>query len=112
VEKFKPNVYAGRNKSGGEGGIRTLGTGISQYNGLASLSFDAVPIGFNGLQADYLTLVGPNRSHTALSVLHFVLHFREQELLKVDDHFHVRYPSVIPPAVNHPFGSSAEPGRA
>jgi hypothetical protein len=45
---------------GGEGGIRTLGTGISQYNGLANLSFDAVPIGFNGLQSDYLTLVGPD----------------------------------------------------
>ena len=60
---------------GGEGGIRTLGTGISQYNGLANLSFDAVPAGFNGLQADYLTLVGPYRSHTAIFVLHFVLHF-------------------------------------
>ena len=26
-------------KYGGEGGIRTLGTGISQYSGLANLSF-------------------------------------------------------------------------
>ena len=30
------NVNAASNKSGGEGGIRTLGTGISQYNGLAN----------------------------------------------------------------------------
>ena len=36
---------------GGEGGIRTLGTGISQYNGLASLSFLAVLNRFMGLQA-------------------------------------------------------------
>ena len=74
----KPKVPFGGHfvKSGGEGGIRTLGTGISQYNGLANLWFDAVPIGFNGLQSDYLTLVGPDRSHAAILVLHFVLHFR------------------------------------
>jgi hypothetical protein len=37
------------NNSGGEAGIRTLGTGISQYNGLASLSFDAVTDWFQRL---------------------------------------------------------------
>jgi hypothetical protein len=29
-------MNAGFNKSGGEGGIRTLGTGVSPYNGLAN----------------------------------------------------------------------------
>jgi hypothetical protein len=29
-------------ESGGEGGIRTLGTGVSPYNGLASVSIFAV----------------------------------------------------------------------
>jgi hypothetical protein len=36
---------------GGEGGIRTLGTGISQYNGLANLYFLGLPNDVNGLQA-------------------------------------------------------------
>jgi hypothetical protein len=29
-------IFAGLNTSGGEGGIRTLGTGVSPYNGLAN----------------------------------------------------------------------------
>jgi hypothetical protein len=39
------------NKSaGGEGGIRTLGTGVSPYNGLAILYFDVMPRNLNHLQ--------------------------------------------------------------
>jgi hypothetical protein len=32
-------IFAGLNTSGGEGGIRTLGTGVSPYNGLAITRF-------------------------------------------------------------------------
>jgi hypothetical protein len=39
------------NKSGGEGGIRTLGTGISQYNGLANESFSPPSLVFKDLQS-------------------------------------------------------------
>ncbi len=39
-------------ESGGEGGIRTLGTGVSPYNGLASLSILAVRNHINRLQSD------------------------------------------------------------
>jgi hypothetical protein len=38
-------------KSGGEGGIRTLGTGVSPYNGLAKGSFLAALTRFKGLQS-------------------------------------------------------------
>ena len=44
--------------AGGEGGIRTLGTGISQHNGLANLSFCAMLSHLNGLQAVWMY---PNR---------------------------------------------------
>ena len=37
--------------TGGEGGIRTLGTGVSPYNGLANLFFDAMPSNPNHLQS-------------------------------------------------------------
>jgi hypothetical protein len=37
-------------KAGGEGGIRTLGTGVSRYNGLAILSRDATSSNPNHLQ--------------------------------------------------------------
>jgi hypothetical protein len=41
------------NKSyGGEGGIRTLGTGVSPYNGLAKGSFSPPSLVFKGLQSD------------------------------------------------------------
>jgi hypothetical protein len=36
---------------GGEGGIRTLGTGVSPYNGLAILCFDAMLGNPNHLQS-------------------------------------------------------------
>src|SRR5215467_3390776 len=36
--------------SGGEGGIRTLGTGVSPYNGLANQSFSPPSLGLNNLQ--------------------------------------------------------------
>jgi hypothetical protein len=39
-------------KTGGEGGIRTLGTGISQYNGLANGSFSPPSLVFKYLQSD------------------------------------------------------------
>jgi hypothetical protein len=99
---------------GGEGGIRTLGTGISQYNGLASLSFDAAPIGSNGLQADYLTAVGPNRSHTAIFVLSFVLRFSCTGMC-VGCPFHARrrhISKVSCPARTHLFGAVALPRSA
>ena len=36
--------------SGGEGGIRTLGTGVSPYNGLAILCHETIPSNSNDLQ--------------------------------------------------------------
>ena len=39
---------------GGEGGLRTLGTGISQYNGLANLSFLGSLSRLNGLQSGWM----------------------------------------------------------
>jgi hypothetical protein len=43
--------------SGGEGGIRTLGTGVSPYNGLAKGSFSHAP------------LCAPHRTPNSLRVL-------------------------------------------
>ena len=43
-------------KSGGEGGIRTLGTGVSPYNGLAKGSFLAALTRFKGLQSEPIPL--------------------------------------------------------
>ena len=45
--------------SGGEGGIRTLGTGISQYNGLAIVSADVTPRNPNDLQSHSATKYHP-----------------------------------------------------
>jgi hypothetical protein len=42
-------------KSGGEGGIRTLGTGVSPYNGLAILSSGTMPSNPNYLQSHPVT---------------------------------------------------------
>ena len=39
-------------KPGGEGGIRTLGTGVSPYNGLAKGSFSPPSLIFKSLQSD------------------------------------------------------------
>jgi hypothetical protein len=41
--------------AGGEGGIRTLGTGVSPYNGLAILSTDVTLRNPNDLQSHSLT---------------------------------------------------------
>jgi hypothetical protein len=41
--------------TGGEGGIRTLGTGVSPYNGLAILSIDETPHNPNDLRSHPLT---------------------------------------------------------
>src|SRR5260370_37471780 len=38
--------------TGGEGGIRTLGTGVSPYNGLAKGSFSPPSLVFKDLQSD------------------------------------------------------------
>ena len=46
-------MTAGFRTSGGEGGIRTLGTGVSPYNGLASVTIYAV------LQSCQRLTVGP-----------------------------------------------------
>jgi hypothetical protein len=45
--------------AGGEGGIRTLGTGISQYNGLAILYSDTTPSVPNYLQSHSSTKTHP-----------------------------------------------------
>ncbi len=41
---------------GGEGGIRTLGTGVSPYNGLARGSFSPPSLGLKHLQSDWMPL--------------------------------------------------------
>ena len=56
--------------------IRTLGTGVSPYNGLASVSIFAVCNHIKRLQSDEGLETGQNRSHSAIFVLHFVLQFR------------------------------------
>jgi hypothetical protein len=38
-------------RTGGEGGIRTLGTGVSPYNGLAIISADVMRSNLNHLQS-------------------------------------------------------------
>jgi hypothetical protein len=60
-------------KSGGEEGIRTLGTGVSPNNGLANESFRR-PHSFSNTYSRTGCL--PRRapcSHSAIIVLHFVL---------------------------------------
>jgi hypothetical protein len=42
-----------QNESGGEGGIRTLGTGVSPYNGLAKGSFSPPSLVFKGLEVGF-----------------------------------------------------------
>ena len=42
--------------SGGEGGIRTLDTGVSPYNGLANESFSPPSLAFKGLWSDQSAL--------------------------------------------------------
>src|SRR5216684_5910278 len=64
---------------GGEGGIRTLGTGVSPYNGLANGSFSPPSLVFKHLPSDSLLQVGLRASHSAVIVLRFVLRFVLQE---------------------------------
>jgi hypothetical protein len=45
-------MTAGFRTSGGEGGIRTLGTGVSPYNGLANESFSPPSLVAKHLQSD------------------------------------------------------------
>jgi len=45
-------MTTGFKTSGGEGGIRTLGTGVSPYNGLANGSFSPPSLVFKSLQSD------------------------------------------------------------
>jgi hypothetical protein len=58
----------------GEGGIRTLGTGISQYNGLANGPFSPPSLVFKYLQSDRWPPSRTQSSHSAVIVLRFVLH--------------------------------------
>ena len=53
-------------KSGGEGGIRTLGTGFSPYNGLANESFSSPSLVFNNLPDLICASIGRN---TRFSIL-------------------------------------------
>jgi hypothetical protein len=46
------HITAGLKTSGGEGGIRTPGTGVSPYNGLANGSFSPPSLVFKDLQTD------------------------------------------------------------
>ena len=62
--------------TGGEGGIRTLGTGVSPYNGLASVTILVMRNNVKGLQSGQRLGIGCSRPHSAFFVLHFVLHFR------------------------------------
>jgi hypothetical protein len=59
--------------NGGEGGIRTLGTGVSPYNGLANESFPPPLLVFNHLPSCGSVSVGLGGPHAAVIVLHFVL---------------------------------------
>jgi len=43
------------NSNGGEGGIRTLGTGVSPYNGLAILCLEVIPRNPNHLESCHST---------------------------------------------------------
>jgi hypothetical protein len=45
----------GLKASGGEGGIRTLGTGVSPYNGLAISRFHMPVLGINNLRPENCT---------------------------------------------------------
>ena len=60
-------------RTGGEGGIRTLGTGISQYNGLANGPFSPPSLVFKHLQSYRGLQGGLSASHSAIIVLRFVL---------------------------------------
>ena len=51
----------GVKKSGGEGGIRTLGTGFSPYNGLAILCSDRTPRNLDCLRSRFRTKPHPER---------------------------------------------------
>jgi hypothetical protein len=58
--------------TGREGGIRTPGTGVSPYNGLANESFSPPSLVFKHLQSWASLQVGLNASHSAIIVLRFV----------------------------------------
>ena len=63
---------------GGEGGVRTLGAGVSPYNGLANESFSPPSLVFNHLASWEGLSVGLKGSLSASVVLHFVLHSMER----------------------------------
>jgi hypothetical protein len=56
-----------------EGGIRTLGTGVSPYNGLENESFPPPSLVVKHLQSTPCLQVGLRASHAVVIVLHFVL---------------------------------------
>jgi hypothetical protein len=49
-------MTTGFRTSGGEGGIRTLGTGVSPYNGLANGWFSPPSLVFKSLQSEPIPL--------------------------------------------------------
>ena len=53
---------------GGEGGIRTLGTGVSPYNGLAISQFHAPVFGINNLRSENCTESWAKWPYLGLSV--------------------------------------------
>jgi hypothetical protein len=62
-------------KYGGGGGIRTLDTGISQYSGLANLSFfGAAQLSQRLTRGRDVPKLGEDALISAIFVLHFVLH--------------------------------------
>ena len=58
------------------GGIRTPGTGVSPYNGLAILLLTPLPCGLKHLQATSDPYFGLTISHSAIPVLDFVLTYK------------------------------------
>ena len=50
--------FIGKFNSGGEGGIRTPGTSVSSYNGLANSPFHSLVFGMNKLRSDEMPYFG------------------------------------------------------
>jgi hypothetical protein len=63
-------MTAGFKTSGGEGGIRTLGTGVSPYNGLAIVCLDAMHCNPNDLQSRSATKTHLMLPHSSISGHH------------------------------------------
>jgi len=64
--------------------IRTLGTGVSPYNGLARGSFLPALTRFQGFTSDSGSLCRADGSQSAVIVLHFVLHWLSFEVVDLN----------------------------